>query len=76
VTTRRRRPQLRPFDVQMLAIADALFREFDELPVLQVIAALNTARLAVARPGVRPDPATIAVAARLRLFAEARGDAA
>jgi len=75
VTLRSTRPHPRPFDAQMLAIADALMREFDRLPILSVIGALNGARRSLARPGRRPDPAAIAATARLRLLVTSRREA-
>ena len=66
------RPSRSSFDTQMLAMADELFNEFEELPVIRVIRAINAARseLRAAAPlGEAPTPEQIRVAARRRLRA-------
>jgi hypothetical protein len=65
----RRRKARGSFEAQMLALADEMFAEFEELPVLTVIRAINSARseLRQADPTSRPEPATIGALARTRL---------
>jgi hypothetical protein len=64
-----RRSRRSSFDTRMLAAADALFREFDHLSVLDVVGAINSARreLSGPAPGDVPDPSVIAEVARDRL---------
>jgi len=69
VTMRTRPSRRSPFDARMLAAADELFREFDNVPILDVIGALTAARRELAMPSTLPDPAAIAATARERLLA-------
>lgn len=71
------RPAPRSFEAQMLAAADRLFAEFEELPVLTVVRAVNGARTELRERGAAPSPPAIEAAARQRLLrARAAGDVA
>lgn len=65
-------PNERIFAARMLAVADALLREFPDLPLVEVVTAINAARqrLTLASDEA-PDPDRIAGAARERLAARA-----
>ena len=57
-----------PADIQMLAVADRLFHEFDELPIITVIRALGSARAALREMGEPVTPEAVESLARGRLM--------
>jgi hypothetical protein len=56
-------------DARLLAAAEELIREFEGVPVLDVLATINVARRSVTTAAARPDPATVALVARQQLAA-------
>lgn len=57
----------RSYDAQMLAAADRLFLEFDDLPVLTVVRSINSARARLRERGEPASPAAIEAEAREHL---------
>ncbi len=66
-SSRQRHPS---YDARMLAVADELLEEFEQLPLLTVVRAINSARGALASPaGDPPAPETVSAVAREELAA-------
>lgn len=57
----------RVFGERMLAVADALFREFGDRSLVEVVSAMNAARRQLSTTGLVVDPSRIADTARQRL---------
>ena len=62
-----RRSAADAYDARMLAAADRLFREFDELPIVTVIRALGAARAALRDAGQPVTPEAVESLARAHL---------
>jgi hypothetical protein len=62
-----RRTAADTYDARMLAAADRLFREFEDVPVISVVRALGAARATLRDTGQPVTPEAVEALARVRL---------